>query len=69
MDKQLLEQRIAQWEDDDRRPGPFMGWFSLGGAYKESGGPEEAARAAATIELDPGLSRAYQLLGQLLQSS
>ncbi|MBI1375591.1 MAG: tetratricopeptide repeat protein [Phycisphaera sp.] len=68
MDSQLLQQRIAQWEkmtQDD--PDNAMGWFSLGGAYKEGERPEEAARCfRKAIELDEGLSRAYQLLGGLL---
>jgi Fe-S cluster biosynthesis and repair protein YggX len=68
MDKQLLDQRIAQWEKMTRDdPQNAMGWFSLGSAYKEAERPEEAARALRkSIELDPSLSRAYQLLGQLL---
>lgn len=68
MDNQLLEERIAQWEkmaNDD--PENAMGWFSLGNAYKEAGRNEEAARSLRkAIELDEALSRAYQLLGQIL---
>jgi Fe-S cluster biosynthesis and repair protein YggX len=71
MDKQMLEQRIAQWEkmaNDD--PENAMGWFSLGNAYKEADRDEEAARSLRkAIELDPHLSRAYQLLGQVLIQS
>lgn len=66
-----LQQRISQWEKMTRDdPENAMGWFSLGGAYKEAEKYEEAARALRkAIELDRGLSRAYQLLGQLLIKS
>jgi Fe-S cluster biosynthesis and repair protein YggX len=44
-----------------------MGWFSLGNAYRDAEQDEQAARALRkAIELDEGLSRAYQLLGQIL---
>ena len=68
MDTALLNKRIAQWEkmtSDD--PENAMGWFSLGGAYKEAGREQEAAQALRkAIELDENLSRAYQLLAQVL---
>ena len=68
MDTELLNRRIAQWEKmtgDD--PDNAMGWFSLGSAYKEAGREQEAARALRkAIELDANLSRAYQLLAQVL---
>ena len=59
--------RINQWENMTQAdPENAMGWFSLGNAYKDAGRKEEAVKAfARTIELDHGLSRAYQLLGQL----
>ena len=68
MDQQMLRQRIAQWENmAEADPDNAMGWFSLGGAYKDAEQPEEAARALRkALELDPGLSRGYQLLGQVL---
>ena len=44
-----------------------MGWFSLGSAYKDAGRPDEAAAALRkTLELNEGMSRGYQLLGQVL---
>lgn len=70
MDINILNQRIAQWEkmtQDD--PDNAMGWFSLGSAYREAGKEQEAARALRkAIELDENLSRAYQLLAQVLIS-
>ena len=68
MDPQMLRERISQWENmTDADPDNAMGWFSLGGAYKDAEEDEQAARALRkAIELDPGLSRAYQLLGQVL---
>ena len=70
MDTELLHRRIAQWEkmtSDD--PGNAMGWFSLGTAYREAGREQEAARSLRkAIELDENLSRAYQLLAQVLIS-
>ncbi len=70
MDIDILNQRIAQWEkmtQDD--PDNSMGWFSLGSAYREAEREEEAARCLRkAIELDPNLSRAYQLLAQVLIS-
>ncbi|MDH3582622.1 MAG: Fe(2+)-trafficking protein [Phycisphaerae bacterium] len=71
MDTDLLNQRIIQWENMTREdPENAMGWFSLGNAYKEAERPEEAARSLRrAIELDAGLSRAYQVLGQLLIAS
>lgn len=68
MNDQQLNERIEQWEHMTREdPDNAMGWFSLGGAYKDAERHEEAARCLRkAIELDAGLSRAYQLLGQLL---
>jgi tetratricopeptide (TPR) repeat protein len=60
--------RIAQWEkmaQDD--PDNSMGWFSLGNAYKDADRFEDAAGALRkAIEIDPSLSRAYQVLAQVL---
>jgi len=67
MDTEMLNQRIAQWENMVAEAPDGMSYFSLGNAYKEAGRAEEAARAfRKAIEHDPNLSRAYQLLGQLL---
>lgn len=63
----MLNQRIAQWEKMVAEAPDGMSYFSLGNAYKEADRHEEAARAfRKAIEFDPNLSRAYQLLGQLL---
>ncbi len=44
-----------------------MGWFSLGSAYKDADRPEDAEKALGkAIELNPLMSRAYQLRGQVL---
>jgi len=68
MDTDQLQQRIAQWENMTREdPDNAMGWFSLGGAYRQAERGEEAARALRkAIEHDAGFSRAYQMLGELL---
>ncbi len=60
--------RIMQWEKMTQAdPENSMGWFSLGNAYKDAQRPEDAAAAFNhAIKLDAGLSRAYQLLGQVL---
>lgn len=62
------EQRIAQWENMTQAdPSNSMGWLSLGTAYKDAERAEDAATALRrAIELDEGLSRAYQLLGEVL---
>jgi Fe-S cluster biosynthesis and repair protein YggX len=68
MNDQMTEQRIAQWQRmTSEDPENAMGWFSLGNACKQADRDTEAAQALRkAIELDPGLSRAYQLLGGLL---
>ncbi len=68
MDEQQLKQRIAQWEKMTAEdPSNAMGWFSLGNACRDGDEPEQAARAfRKAIELDEGLSRAYQFLGHIL---
>ena len=63
----MLNQRIAQWEQMVREAPDGMAWFSLANAYKEADRTEEAAHALRkAIEHDPNLSRAYQLLAQIL---
>jgi Fe-S cluster biosynthesis and repair protein YggX len=63
-----IENRIAQWEKMTLSdPENDMGWFSLGNAYRDGNRPEDAARAYdRAIAVNPGLSRAYQLRGQVL---
>jgi len=62
-----IEERIAQWEKMTQEAPDGMAWFSLGSAYKDADRPEDAATALGeAIRLDEGLSRAHQLLGQIL---
>lgn len=62
-----IQQRIEQWEKMTREAPDGMAWFSLGNAYKEAGRDRDAANALRrAIELDGQMSRAYQLLGQVL---
>ena len=63
-----MNARIAQWENMTKAdPENSMGWLSLGSAYKDAERQEDAANALRrAIEIDEGLSRAYQLLGQVL---
>jgi Fe-S cluster biosynthesis and repair protein YggX len=62
-----IDDRIAQWEQMAREAPDDMAFFSLGSAYKDAERLEEAARAfAMAIEMNPGMSRAYQLRGQVL---
>ncbi|MCE9591694.1 MAG: Fe(2+)-trafficking protein [Planctomycetes bacterium] len=59
--------RIEQWEKMTREAPDDMAWFSLGSAYKDAGRFEDADRAfASALELNPGMSRAYQLQAQVL---
>jgi Fe-S cluster biosynthesis and repair protein YggX len=61
------EERIAQWEQMAREAPDDMAYFSLGNAYKDADRLDEAQGALAkAIELNPGMSRAYQLRGQCL---
>lgn len=68
MDQTLLNQRIEQWEKMTQEdPDNAMGWFSLGNAYRDAERNQESARALKkAIEMDEGLSRAYQILSQIL---
>ena len=62
-----LNERIAQWEKMTREAPDDMSWFSLGSAYREAGRLEEADKALAkAIELNDGMSRAYQIRAQTL---
>jgi len=60
--------RIEQWEKiTESDPTDATAWFSLGNAYKEAGRGEDAAKALRkAIALDTKLSRAHQVLGQVL---
>jgi len=59
--------RIEQWEKMTREAPDDMAWFSLGSAYKDAGRLEDADKAFdKALELNPGMSRAYQLRAQAL---
>lgn len=66
-------QRIAQFEAmvrPEADPNNDMAWFSLGSAYRDAGRHADAARAfARSYELNPAMSKAYQLAGQSLVDS
>ncbi len=62
-----LEERIAQWERMAAEAPDDMAYFSLGNAYKDAERFEDAEQAfAKAIELNPGMSRAYQVRAQTL---
>ncbi len=62
-----IEERIAQWEQMAREAPDDMAFFSLGNAYKEAERWDDAQGAyVKAIELNPGMSRAYQLSGEVL---
>lgn len=62
-----VEQRIAQWEQMAREAPDDMAFFSLGSAYRDAERLDEAADAfGKAIELNPKMSRAYQLRAQVL---
>jgi len=63
-----LETRIAQFENMCREdPENDMAHFSLAGAYAQAGRPEDAAASyIRCIELNPDMSKAYQLAGEQL---
>jgi Fe-S cluster biosynthesis and repair protein YggX len=62
-----VEERIAQWEQMAREAPDDMAFFSLGNAYRDAERFEDAAGAfAKAIELNPNMSRAYQLHAQVL---
>ncbi|MEM1329846.1 MAG: Fe(2+)-trafficking protein [Planctomycetota bacterium] len=66
-----LEQRIAQFEKmahDD--PDNDMAHFSLGGAYNQAGRFADAAASyRRCFELNPAMSKAYQLCGAALMAT
>jgi len=62
-----LEERIAQWEKMAAEAPDDMAYFSLGSAYREADRYADAAEAfAKAIEMNPDMSRAFQLRGQVL---
>lgn len=63
-----IQQRIAQFEKMCREdPENDMAWFSLAGAYAQAGRPLDAAQAyRRCFELNPAMSKAYQLAGEAL---
>jgi Fe-S cluster biosynthesis and repair protein YggX len=62
------QMRIAQWENMTQAdPDNDMGWFSLANAYRDAERLAEAEQAyAKSIELNPAMTRAFQLRGQVL---
>lgn len=64
----VLNERIAQFEKMAREdPDNDMAHFSLGNAYLQAGRYAEAAeRFKRCIELNPDMSKAYQLAGQAM---
>ena len=63
-----LDERIARFENMAAAdPDNDMAHFSLGGAYHQAGRFAEAARSLLRcIELNPEMSKAYQLAGEAL---
>lgn len=63
-------QRIAQFEAmvrPEADPNNDMAWFSLGGAYAQANRHADAARAyLRCVEINPDMSKAYQLAGAAL---
>lgn len=70
MDIEAINRRIAQFETmvrPEADPDNDMAWFSLGGAYKDAQRLGDSARAyRRVLELNPGFSKAWQMLGQVL---
>jgi tetratricopeptide (TPR) repeat protein len=68
-----INQRIAQFETmvrPEADPNNDMAWFSLGGAYAQAGRHSDAAKAyVRCFEINPGMSKAYQLAGQALMEA
>lgn len=63
-----LDERIAQFENMAAAdPTNDMAHFSLGNAYLQAGRSAEAAKALEKcIEINPGMSKAYQLAGEAM---
>lgn len=62
-----IDERIAQWEKMASEAPDDMAFFSLGNAYREAERYEDAAEAfSRAIEMNPDMSRAFQLRGQVL---
>jgi len=65
-----INQRIAQFETmvrPEADPNNDMAWFSLAGAYAQAARPADAARAyIRCFEINPNMSKAYQLAGKAL---
>lgn len=63
-----LDERIAQFEHmASADPDNDMAHFSLGNAYLQAGRAAEAAKSLEKcIELNPGMSKAYQLAGDAM---
>ena len=67
-DDARLEQRIAQFENMTAAdPENEMAHFSLGNAYLQAGRAGEAAKSFSRVtELNPDMSKAYQLAGEAM---
>jgi len=62
-----IDERISQWEKMAAEAPDDMAFFSLGNAYREAERFADAAEAfGKAIELNPDMSRAFQLRGQVL---
>jgi Fe-S cluster biosynthesis and repair protein YggX len=68
-----VQQRISQFENMVREgadPTNDMAWFSLGRAYADAGRHVDAARAfTRCFELNPVMTKAYQLAGESLKQA
>lgn len=68
-----IQQRIAQFETmvrPEADPNNDMAWFSLAGAYVQAARHADAAYAyIRCYEINPGMSKAYQLAGKALIES
>jgi len=66
-----IEERIEQFRNmAEADPGNELGHWSLGRALHEAGRPADAIPSLRrAVEINPNLSRAYQLLGECLDST